>query len=112
MYRSLNGARIVPGSEEEIARIFGKSDETELPAVAGVTHRALYSLDDVYIHLLETTDPGPVSVERAREHPELGRVSDDLRPFVTAYRANWRGPQDAVARCFYNWDAMKGTDKP
>jgi cyclase len=73
-----------------------------------VTHRALYSLDDVYIHLLETTADGPASVDRARRHPEFARVSERLEPFISPYRADWRGPQDAVATCFYAWNTEKG----
>lgn len=111
MHKSLIVARIVPGSEQEVAGIFGRSDAaTDLPAVAGVIHRSLYSLNDVYIHLLETDDPGPRSVERARQHPEFARVSEDLKPFISPYLSTWRGPQDAVAKCFYRWDIEKGTD--
>ena len=49
-------ARIKPGAEEEVARIFAESDETELPRITGVRHRSLYVLDDIYIHLVETDD--------------------------------------------------------
>lgn len=111
MHRSLIVARIVPGAEHEVARIFARSDDTSgLPAIAGVTHRSLYSLDDVYIHVLETADPGPVSVDRARRHPEFALISQRLKPFISPYRTTWRGPQDAVATCFYRWDPEKGDD--
>lgn len=113
MHRSLIVARIVPGTEHEVARIFGRSDETSgLPTVAGVTHRSLYSLDDLYIHLLEADDPGSASVQRARRHPEFARVSERLKPYISPYRADWRGPQDAVATCFYTWNTEKSAGDP
>jgi cyclase len=109
MHRSLIVARILPGMEHEVAEIFARSDDSSgLPVAAGVTHRSLYSLDDVYIHLLETSDSGPESVNRARRHPEFARVSERLKPFISPYRADWRGPQDAIATCFYSWNTEKG----
>ncbi|MEV6972761.1 TcmI family type II polyketide cyclase [Kitasatospora sp. NPDC093806] len=104
MHRSLIIARMVPGTEAEVARVFGESDATELPRIAGVTHRSLYLLGDTYVHLLETDDPGPAAVEAARRHPEFARVSERLTPFITPHLPTWRSPQDAVARCFYTWE--------
>ena len=37
-----------------VAEIFTESDRTELPGIIGVRHRSLYSLDDLYVHLVET----------------------------------------------------------
>ncbi|WP_380279698.1 TcmI family type II polyketide cyclase [Kitasatospora purpeofusca] len=108
MHRTLIIARMVPGAEGDVARVFGESDETELPRLAGVTHRSLYLLGDAYVHLLETDDPGPEAVEAARRHPEFGRVSERLTPFIAPYLPTWRSPQDAVARCFYTWEPGTG----
>jgi cyclase len=105
MYRSLIVARIAPGSEDEVARIFGESDQTELPRIVGVSHRSLYALDGLYIHLLESARQGSVALESARDHPEFARVSDRLGPFISPYSPTWRSPQDAVATCFYAWNA-------
>lgn len=104
MHRSLIVARIMPGSQTEIARIFAASDATELPRVAGVRHRSLYSLGDLYIHLLETDNTGRAAVENARRHPEFSRVSDQLSEHVTPYLATWASPQDAIAECFYSYE--------
>ncbi|MEV0847243.1 TcmI family type II polyketide cyclase [Streptomyces sp. NPDC049954] len=103
MHRSLIIARMTPGAEEDVARVFAESDRTELPWIAGVTHRSLYLLGDAYVHLLETGDPGETAVDEARRHPEFARVSERLTPFISPYLPEWRGPQDAVARCFYSW---------
>jgi len=104
MPRTLIVARIAPGSEAEVARIFAESDRTELPSVARVTHRSLYALDDLYVHLFETDQPTERTLSAARAHPEFARVSTRLEPFIAPYRTNWQGPQDAVASCFYTWE--------
>jgi cyclase len=105
MHRTLIVARIEPGSHRDVARIFAESDATGLPRVAGVVHRSLYSLGDLYIHLLETVDDGRRTVEKARGHEEFTRVNDRLRHHIRPYLKTWRAPEDAMARCFYTFDA-------
>lgn len=114
MPRSLIIARITPGTESEVARIFDESDRTELPAVAGVVHRSLWVLGDAYVHLLDTRDTGRDAIERARTHPEFQRVSDRLGPHITPYLPTWRGPMDARAACIYSYrpDGSAGPDGP
>ncbi|EEP70053.1 polyketide synthesis cyclase, partial [Micromonospora sp. ATCC 39149] len=53
MNRSLIVAKVGPDTEKRIAEIFAESDATELPRLAGVRHRSLYRLGDLYVHLLE-----------------------------------------------------------
>ncbi|MDP9231284.1 MAG: TcmI family type II polyketide cyclase, partial [Actinomycetota bacterium] len=48
MKRGVIVAKIKPGSEEKVAEIFANSDQSDLPRLAGVQHRSLYVLDDVY----------------------------------------------------------------
>ncbi len=105
MHRSLIIARMLPGSEADVARIFAESDRTELPRIAGVSHRSLYVLGNTYVHLLETSETGHTAVEEARRHPEFARVSRNLDPFISPYLETWKSPQDAVARCFYTWQS-------
>ncbi|MEI2774864.1 MAG: TcmI family type II polyketide cyclase [Tetrasphaera sp.] len=104
MARQLIIAKASAEDLSTIARIFGESDRTDLPHLAGVTHRSLFHLGDVYAHLVETAGAG--AVERARHHPEFARVSRELEPVVAPYLATWRGPQDALATCFYQWNAV------
>jgi cyclase len=104
MYRSLIVAKINPGAEGEVARIFAQSDQTDLPVTVGVRRRQLYSLGDLYIHLLETTEPGARALGTARHHEEFDRISARLRPFISPYLPTWRSPADAVATCFYSWE--------
>lgn len=108
MHRSLIVAKITPGSQSEVARIFAESDATALPRIAGVSHRSLYLLGDLYIHLLETADNGPDAVTRARGHEEFARVSDRLQQYIQPYLSNWRSPADAMARCFYTYEPPAG----
>jgi cyclase len=103
MYRSLIVAKIIPGAEQDVAAIWAESDRSELPGMAGVRRRELYSLDDLYIHVLETGKPGNEAIGAARKHVEFDRISDRLRPFISPYLTTWQSPKDAVAHRFYSW---------
>lgn len=107
MNRSVIVAKIEPASEKDVAAIWAESDLTELPRLAGVLHRSLYRLGDLYVHLLETEQPGAVAVEAARRHLEFSRVSERLSSYITPYLADWTSPRDAQAHCFYEW-ALNG----
>ena len=52
--RTVIVAKIQPGSDEQVAKIFAQSDSSDLPRLAGVRHRSLFVLDDVYVHLIES----------------------------------------------------------
>jgi cyclase len=98
-------ARIKPGSEEEVARIFAESDQTELPRMTGVRHRSLYVLDDVYIHLVETDDEFASAVDSVRDHELFKDISRQLDPYIQPYNPEtWKSPKDAQARQFYAWE--------
>jgi cyclase len=105
MHRSLIVAKITPGAEEEVARIFAESDATSLPRIAGVSHRSLYSLGDLYVHLIETAADGRQALADARGQEEFERISDRLGRHIQPYLPTWRTPMDAVARCFYTFEA-------
>ncbi len=106
--RGLIVARIRAGAEHDVARIFAESDQTELPALAGVRHRSLYLLNDVYIHLVEFDGDPNGSVERVRRHQLFQEVSQKLEPHIAPYNPDsWRSPRDAIAREFYTWDTAK-----
>ena len=98
-------AKIKPGSEEEVARIFAESDTTELPRITGVRHRSLYVLDDVYIHLVETDDEFESAVDNVRDHELFKDISKKLEPYIQPYNPEtWKSPRDATAREFYSWE--------
>lgn len=102
-------AKIKPGCEEEVARIFAESDATELPLLAGVRHRGLFVLDDVYVHYIEMDEDVEVKVNELRDHPLFRDVSRKLDAYIAPYDpATWRSPRDAQARQFYSWDASAG----
>jgi cyclase len=99
-------ARIKPGSEQEVARIFAESDATELPGLVGVSHRSLFVLEDIYIHLYETDDSAGELSDEVRSHSLFKEISKKLEPYIQPYNpATWRSPKDATAREFYSWDA-------
>ncbi len=94
----------MPDSTDQVAEIWGESDATELPRLAGVTHRSLWTLGDVYIQLLETENPGQETINRIKGHPEFVRISDRLSEFISPYLSTWRSPKDAQAQCFYTYE--------
>jgi len=99
-------ARIKPGQEGHVAALFAASDAGELPALAGVRHRSLYALGDVYVHLVEVEGDVGEAVADVRDHPLFRELSEKLRPYIEPYDpATWRSPKDAMAQRFYSWDA-------
>jgi cyclase len=99
-------AKIKPGAEDKVAEIFRQSDTTELPGLAGVRHRSLFVLEDVYIHYVETDEDFEAAVDQIRAHPLFQQISRDLDAYITPYNPEtWRSPKDATAREFYTWDA-------
>jgi cyclase len=99
--------RIKPGSEPEVARVFAESDNGPLPAQMGVASRHLYSIDDVYVHLMERSDAAVAEGLGSNHHaPAFTKIIEDLSPYVAPYKPEtWRGPQDSVAKPFYSWQA-------
>jgi cyclase len=99
-------ARIRPGSCDKVAKIFADSDATELPGLAGVRHRSLFVLEDLYVHLVEVDDDFESAVDGVREHELFREISARLEPYIEPYNpATWRSPKDAMAQAFYSWDA-------
>ena len=99
-------AKIKPGSEEEVAKIFADSDKTDLPELAGVRHRSLFVLDDVYVHYVEMDEDFQEKVDEIRHHPLFQEISRRLDEHITPYNPEtWTSPKDAQAREFYIWDA-------
>ena len=99
-------ARIAPDAREKVAAIFAESDAGELPRLAGVSHRSLFVLDDLYIHLVELDGDLGDRVESIKQHPLFQEISEALSAYITPYNpATWRSPKDANAVEFYSWDA-------
>jgi cyclase len=104
--RGLIVAKIKPGAEDKVAELFAESDRSDLPELAGVRHRSLFVLDDVYVHYVELDEDFGESVDAVREHPLFKEISRRLDEFITPYNPEtWRSPKDATAREFYSWDA-------
>ncbi|WP_433429251.1 TcmI family type II polyketide cyclase [Nonomuraea sp. CA-141351] len=102
--RILIVARIKPGTAEEVARLFGASDETELPRVLGVTRRQLFQYQDLYFHHAEFAGPPQEALAKARDRDDFKQLSRDLDAFISPFDpATWRSPADALARGFYEW---------
>jgi cyclase len=104
MFRTLIVARMRPGSGEDIAELFARSDRTELPGLVGVRARSLFQFGSLYLHLVEGDRPIGPAVGAVRDHPAFRQLCADLEPHVSAYDPQtWRGPSDAMAQEFYRW---------
>lgn len=107
--RGIIVARIKPGAKDEVARLFAESDAGELPALAGVRHRSLFMLGNVYVHLVEIERDFEGAVAEVRHHPLFRELSASLEPYIEPYDpSTWRSPRDAMAEEFYSWDASTG----
>jgi len=106
MGRGVIVARIKPGSEEAVAKIFAESDATDLPYLGKVKHRSIFIKEDLYIHLVETDGDFDKAVAGIRDHELFKDVSEQMAPHVLAYNPDtWRSPRDSFAREIYSWDA-------
>jgi len=99
-------AKIKPGSADKVAEIFAESDRSDLPELAGVKHRSLFVLEDVYIHYVEMEEDFTQAVDQVRNHPLFQEISRKLDEYITPYNPEtWQSPKDATALEFYTWDA-------
>lgn len=103
MHRLLVIGRIDPAAEMPIAEMFAEADTSDLPTISGTRHRSLYRLQDLFVHLIEADNPAPFRA--AQGHPAFTEVGRRLSEHVTPYLPSLVSPSDAVATCFYRWDA-------
>ncbi|RPK83856.1 MULTISPECIES: TcmI family type II polyketide cyclase [Streptomyces] len=109
MHSTLIVARMHPSSSDDVARLFGDFDATQMPHRMGTRSRRLFSYRGLYFHLQEfDTDDGPERIEEAKSDPRFVRISEDLKPYIEAYDPEtWRSPADAMATRFYSWEASQ-----
>ena len=108
MVSTLIVARMRPADSEQVARIFGEFDDTELPAIMGTRRRQLFHYRGLYFHLQDfDSDHGGAAIEEAKTHPLFVQISQDLKAHIEAFDpATWRSPSDAMATRFYDWTAV------
>ncbi|MET7457949.1 TcmI family type II polyketide cyclase [Streptomyces sp. NPDC005574] len=106
MHSTLIVARMDPGSQADVARLFKEFDGTEMPHLMGTRRRQLFTYRGLYFHLQDfDADNGGELIEAAKSDPRFVGISEDLKPFIQAYDpATWRSPADAVATRFYDWE--------
>jgi cyclase len=80
---------------------------TSMPDLMETRRRQLFHFHGLYFHLQDFDDDhGSDTIEAAKKHPEFVQISQDLRPYISAYDpATWRSPKDAIATRFYHWSA-------
>ncbi|MFD0691992.1 TcmI family type II polyketide cyclase [Actinomadura fibrosa] len=112
MFTSLIVTNFVPGSEGKIARLFSESDSTELPALIGVQRRRLYTIRDVYIHLVEADRPISEGLEKHHGNPLFQQISRDLDEYILPFEGKWGSVHQASAQQFYHWERGRGVIQP
>ncbi|GGR68384.1 MULTISPECIES: TcmI family type II polyketide cyclase [Streptomyces] len=107
MHSTLIVARMDPAANVDVAKLFGEFDDTEMPHRMGTRRRQLFHYRGLYFHLQDfDADNGGERIEEAKTDSRFVAISEDLKPFITAYDpATWRSPADAMATRFYHWEA-------
>jgi cyclase len=105
VHSTLIVARIKPGAEGDVAKLFEQFDTTEMPQLMGTKRRQLFSFHDLYFHLQDfADDSGGTAIEEAKTHPLFVDISEALKAHIDPYDpATWRSPADAMAHRFYHW---------
>ena len=104
LHSTLIVARMADESSDDVVRLFREFDQTHMPDLMGTRRRQLFSYQGLYFHLQDfDSADGQEAIETARSHPMFQRISTDLKPFIQPYDPGWKGPKDAMARCFYRW---------
>ncbi|MEX2982674.1 TcmI family type II polyketide cyclase [Streptomyces sp. C36] len=107
MHSTLIVARMDLGSADDVGRLFGDFDRTDMPHRMGTRRRQLFAYRGLYFHLQDFDGAdGGERIEAAKADPRFVGISEDLKPYIGAYDpATWRSPADAMARRFYHWTA-------
>ncbi|MFD7923227.1 TcmI family type II polyketide cyclase [Streptomyces sp. NPDC059740] len=108
MHSTLIVARMASSHAADVAQLFTDFDATDMPERMGTRRRQLFSYRGLYFHLQDFREnDGGNRIEAARTDPRFVGISDDLKPFITAYDPDtWRSPADAMAQRFYTWEAQ------
>jgi hypothetical protein len=101
-------AKMQPDHAPQVAEIFSRSDAGDMPYQIGVSSRSLYRFHELYVHLIDFSRPAGEAMAIAQQLPAFRAVSEELRPYITAYDPNWQSPRDAMAARFYHWTAAAG----
>jgi cyclase len=104
MHSTLIVAKMLGEDSDDVARLFAEFDKTDMPRLMGTRRRQLFKYKGLYFHLQDfDSEYGGDAIEDATSHPLFKQISADLKPFITPYDPNWRGPSDAMATRFYTW---------
>jgi cyclase len=105
-------ARVKPGSETGISRLFAESDATDLPDLVGVQERRLFTFHDLYVHMVVSDENLASRLSPQHDTELFQRISKAMDEFVTPYQGAWGSPEKASARQFYHWRRNEGVLQP
>jgi cyclase len=112
MATTLIVARMQPGSEAAISRLFAESDGTELPDLVGVQERRLLTFHDLYFHLVLSDESLARRLTPQHDNPLFRSISEAMDEYITPYDGHWGHVQEASARQFYHWKRGAGVVQP
>lgn len=76
MHSTLIVARMEPGYNSDVAALFAKFDESEMPQLMGTRRRQLFSYRGLYFHLQDfDSDNGGELIEKAKTDPRFVAIS-------------------------------------
>ncbi|GGM05559.1 MULTISPECIES: TcmI family type II polyketide cyclase [Micromonospora] len=107
MHSTLIVARMDLAARRDVAALFAEFDAGDMPHLMGTRRRQLFAYRGLYFHLQDfDADNGGELIEQAKTDRRFVRISEDLKPHITAYDPQtWRSPADAMATRFYSWEA-------
>jgi cyclase len=106
MHSTMIVGRMDPRWSEDVAKLFGEFDQTDMPHRMSTRRRELFGYHGLYFHLQDFDgEYGSERILQARTDPRFIKISADLKPYIEAYDpATWRSPADAMASRFYHWE--------
>lgn len=109
MHKTLIVARMEAANTGQVAELFAESDRGELPSLAGVSERTLFTFHDLYFHLIESEHAMGPGLRDVSAHRLFADISSKLSPYVRPYHPDWREPKDAIATPFYRWRGQRSS---
>lgn len=97
--------RIAADAASSVSDLFAEFDASDLPILAGVRKRQMYTYHDLHINVLDFyRQPDGVQIEEMKTDPRVVAHQRKLNALVTPLRPDaWRSVADSAAAPFYLW---------
>lgn len=100
------------GAAPELAALFSEFDASDLPILARLSRRQMYSYYDLHINVLDFAgEPDAAKIEDLKADPRVAEHQRKLNELVAPLRPeSWHGVADSAATPFYLWQ-REGWDR-